>query len=147
MNGELRDWLQWALVAAGAGQMILCLASPAIPFALGWRDKLAVLPKLMRQIYWTYSCYVLGAHVCFAVLSLAAPHWLLAGDGLATAVAGFIALWWGARFGLHLTTFDTDEVPDGPWYRIAEWALGFLFGGLTVVYVAVVVFNLNGGLP
>jgi hypothetical protein len=136
--------LYWLLILAGAGQAILCLASPAIPVVLGWREKLAALPKLMRQVYWTYACYILGAHVCFAVLSLAAPRWLLQGDGLAAAVSGFIALWWGVRFALHLTSFDTAEVPEGGWYRAAEWGLGLLFGGLTTVYVLVLAFNLGG---
>ena len=138
------DVIYWLLILAGTGQAILCLASLAIPKALGWEGKLQALPKLMRQIYWTYACYILGAHVCFAVLSLAAPGWLLQADGLAAAVSGFIMLWWGARLLLHLTTFDTDEVPEGPWYRAAEWGLGLLFTGLTTVYVLVFIFNLRG---
>ena len=137
--------IYWLLIVAGVGQAILCLASPAIPAVLGWKGKLAVLPKLMRQVYWTYACYILGAHVCFAILSLAAPRWLMQGDGLAMVVTGFIALWWGARLALHLTTFDTEEVPEGGWYKAAEWGLGLLFTALTLVYVLAFIFNLGGG--
>ena len=145
MNWEMDQWLRWALVLAGAGQLLLCLASPAIPLVLGWREKVSVLPKLLRQIFWTYACYVLGAHVVFGVLSVFRPMWLLERTGMAMGVSGFIAAWWGVRLVLHWTTFDTEEVMSGPWTRVAEICLGLLFLGLTCVYVLVFIYNWGGG--
>lgn len=142
---NVREALEWVLVGAGIGQLLLCLASPAIPVVLGWRKSVAVLPKLLRQVFWTYACYVLGAHLAFGLLSVFGAGLLLAGDGMAAVVSGFIACWWGVRLILHWTTFDTTDVPAGRWTRVAELGLGLLFLVLTAVYVAVFLFNLKGG--
>jgi hypothetical protein len=145
MNWELKDWLVLVLVGAGIGQLILCLASPAIPVVLGWKKSVEVLPKLLRQVFWTYACYVLGAHLAFGLLSVFGARLLVAGDGMAAVVSGFIACWWGVRLILHWTTFDTADVPEGRWTRLAEFGLGFLFLVLTAVYLSVFIFNLRGG--
>lgn len=141
---EWKPVLLLLLVAAGVGQLVLCVASPAIPVVLGWRAQAAVLPKLLRQVFWTYACYILGAHVAFGLLSVAMPGHLLAGDRLALVVAGFITCWWAVRTVLHFTTFDTGEVAEGPWHRAAEVGLGFLFVALTAVYLLVWIYNLGG---
>jgi hypothetical protein len=144
MTWELHDWLVLILVAAGVGQLVLCAASPAIPVVLGWRAQVGVLPTLLRQVFWTYACYILGAHLAFGLLSVFGADLLLGGDGLAVVVSGFIACWWGARLILHWTTFDTAGVPDGNWTRLAELGLGALFLMLTLIYGAVFAFNLKG---
>ena len=133
----------WVLVVAGAGQLILCLASPAIPVVLGWREQVGVLPKLLRQVFWTYACYILGSHLVFGLLSALQPGLLLAGDRLATLVSAFIAAWWGVRLVLHLTTFDTGDVPPSRWTKLAEWMLGLLFFALTLTYGVVWIHNLG----
>lgn len=131
------------IVAAGAAQLVLCLASPFIPVVLGWPAQLRTLPKLLRQVFWTYAAYILGSHLVFAGLSLLAGRKLLDGSGWALGVSAFITVWWGARLALHLTGFDTSEVPSTGWHRVAERLLGLLFLSLTAGYGAVVLFNLG----
>lgn len=109
---------------------MLCLLSPAIPVVLGWKKDVAVLPKLLRQVFWTYACYVLGAHLVFALISIFGARLLLDGGGLALAWTGFMGVWWGVRLVLHWTTFDTSDVPEGPWTKLAEWGLGLLWFGM-----------------
>ncbi|HZO08698.1 MAG TPA: hypothetical protein VFC77_04930 [Myxococcota bacterium] len=127
------------LVLAGLGQLALALASLAIPRVLRWREETAKLRPLTRQVFWTYAAYIFSFHVAFGLLSALAPERLLDGTPLARTVAGFIAVYWGARLALQFFCFDRSERPPGAPAKLAEAALVSLFFGLTVVYAAVAV--------
>jgi hypothetical protein len=137
------DALLLLVLLSGVGQFVLCAASPFIPVILKWPAQLRALPKLLRQVFWTYAAYILSTHLIFAAVSIFAARWLLDGSVMATIMAGFIALWWGARLVIHLIGFETAEVPDEGWHLVAKRALGLLFMGLTTVYVLAVCFNLG----
>ena len=57
--------IETGVVLAGVGQLILVVASAVIPRCLDWKGPLAVLPLLMRQLFWTYAAYILGMHLFF----------------------------------------------------------------------------------
>lgn len=137
------EFLTLAVVLAGVGQLVLCAASPFIPFVLGWPAQLRALPTLLRQVFWTYAAYILGSHLVFAVVSVFAARSLLDGSVMATVLSGMIAVWWTARFVTHLIGFDTTEVPNEGWHLVAKRTLGVLFLALTGVYLAAVLFNLG----
>jgi hypothetical protein len=127
---------------AGLGQLALAAASTAIPFVLHWRTETAALRPLLRQLFWIYAGYILGFHVAFGLLSLLAPGWLLDGSGLAGAVSGFIATYWGVRLVLQFAYLDLSDAPSGPWFRAAEAALVSLFVFLSATYTCALVTNL-----
>lgn len=133
------------LMAAGLGQLALAAASLAIPRVLGWREDTARLKPLTRQIFWTYAAYIWSFHVCFGLLSLLAPEWLLARTPLAAAVCGFIAVYWGVRLVLQFTWIDRSGAPRGPRFVVAEVALVTLFASLVTVYGAALVSHLRAG--
>ena len=137
------DYLYWALILAGVGQFILCAASPFIPVVLKWPEQLKALPKLLRQVFWTYAIYVLCSHLIFAGVSVFAARWLLDGSVMATVMTSFIALWWTARFVIHLIGFETADIPNEGWHLAAKRALGLLFMGLTTAYLLAVLYNLR----
>ena len=124
------------LVAAGVGQLGLVVASLAIPRALGWREDLARLRPLTRQVFWTYAGYIWCTNLAFGLASALAPHWLLDRTPLAGAVCGFIATYWGARLVIQFAYFDRSDAPKGPLFAIAEAALVVLFLLLTLIYGA-----------
>jgi hypothetical protein len=134
--------IETAVRMAGIGQLLLAAASTAIPHVLRWRDETARLRPLLRQIFWIYAGYILSLHVAFGLLSALAPGWILDGSGLATAVTGFIATYWGARLALQFTVLDRSDAPSGPWFRVAEAALVLLFVALTATYAAGFMWNL-----
>jgi hypothetical protein len=135
--------LETAVRLAGLGQLALAAASTAIPRVLRWRQETAVLRPLLRQLFWIYAAYILGFHVAFGLLSSSRPAWLLDGSGLATAVSGFIGLYWGVRLVLQFTYVDRSDAPKGRWFRAAEVALVLLFVALSTVYGAAFVANLR----
>ena len=133
------------LMAAGLGQLALAAGSLAIPRMLGWREDTAKLRPLTRQIFWTYAGYIWSFHICFGLLSLLAPDWLLDRAPLAAAVCGFIAVYWGARLILQFTWIDRSQAPSGAIFVAAEVALVTLFASLVLIYGAAFVSHLRAG--
>ncbi len=122
------------LVGAGLAQLILVVASLAIPRLLEWKTDLAKLRPLTRQVFWTYAGYIWVTNLSFGVLSTMTPELLLDGSLLARFVCGFIAVYWGARVVIQFAYFDRSDVPKGLFFVVAEIALVTLFAGLTVIY-------------
>jgi hypothetical protein len=122
------------LIAAGVGQLILCVASLAIPRVLRWPQDLAGVRPLTRQVFWTYAGYIWATNLCFGLVSALAPGWLLDGTPLARSVCGFIATYWGARVAIQFLYFDRSDAPKGPAFVVAEVLLVGLFVCLTLVY-------------
>lgn len=137
--------LERLLIVAGVGQLALAAASLAIPRQLGWREETARLSPLTRKVFWLYAVYILSFHVCFGLLSLLAPGWLLDRSPLAAAVCGFIAVYWGARLAVQFVWFDREQMPKGLRYRLAEAGLVTLFIYLVLVYGAAFVDHLRAG--
>ena len=121
---------------AGLGQLGLVCASTVIPRLLHWKEEVAKLRRLTRNVVTTYAFYILGTNLAFGLLSTLKPEWLLDGSGLARAVAGFISLYWGVRLILQFTYYDRKDAPPGISFRLAEWVLAALFLFLTCVYGA-----------
>lgn len=145
----MREWLELGVKVGGWSLVALSLGSLAIPRVLGWRDKLAGLTPLMREMWWTYAAYVLGSHVFFAVLMLGFGRWLMGGSGPALAISTFMLLWWLVRLGLQWFGFDLREAQDTRAKRLAKHLLTLLFIGLVVVDAGLVAWNLGwrGGFP
>lgn len=135
--------IQIGLVVAGWSQAALCLGSLGIPKALGWREHLAGLPPLMREMWWTYSAYVWASHAFFAVLALGFDEWLMGGSGAALAMAGFMFLWWAVRLWLQFFGFDLSGVASSLGKRVAKQVLTLLFIGLTALNGLLVAWNLG----
>ena len=119
---------------AGLGQLGLVCVSPVIPRLLHWKEEVAKLRRLTRNVVTTYAFYVLGTNLAFGLLSTFKPEWLLDGSGLARAVAGFISLYWGVRLILQFTYYDRKDAPSGIGFQIAEGALVTLFFFWACVY-------------
>ena len=139
----MKELLQIGLLVGGWSLVALCVGSFWIPKALKWREKLAGLTPLMRELWWTYSIYVWGSHVFFAVLALVFGDWLMGGSGAATAMCTFMLLWWGVRLWLQFFGFDLSEVEGSRVNRVAKHILTLLFMGLVVLYAGLVCWNLG----
>jgi hypothetical protein len=117
------------IVVAGIGQMVLALGSLAIPGILKWKEDVAKLRPLTRQIFWTYASYILMANFSFGLLSVCLPGELLDGSPLAACVTGFIAFYWLTRLVFQFCYFDRTGMPKGKQYMAGEVLLvsGFVF--------------------
>ncbi len=86
---------------AGFSQLSILIASAVVPFRLNWQRDLQVLPRLHRQMYWTYGGYVVLSIVAFAIISIVNADELAAGGVLARSFCAYVAVFWGIRCGLQ----------------------------------------------
>jgi hypothetical protein len=147
----MKELLELGLWLGGGSLVALSIASFWIPKALGWREKLAGLTPLMRELWWTYSIYVWSSHVFFAVLALGFGDWLMSRTGAATAMSAFMLLWWSVRLWLQFFGFDLREVEGSAVNRVAKHLLTLLFIGLVALFGGLVAWNAgwipDGGMP
>jgi hypothetical protein len=134
----LPDLVYWA----GIGQLILIVASLAIPRVLRWSEDTAKLRPLTRQVFWTYAIYIWATNLSFGLVSLK-PEWLLDHSPLASCVTGFITIYWIGRVLIQFFYFDRSDAPSGVHIRLAEIGLVLLFFYLSLVYGNALLFNLG----
>jgi hypothetical protein len=138
-----RATVERLIIAAGLGQIALVAASLSIPRLLHWKEQVALLRPLTRQVFTTYAYYIVGTNLSFALISVLAPGWLLEGSGLGACVTGFIALYWGTRLVVQFFYYDRRDAPAGAIFRVAEAALVLLFLFLTSTYGLALAHNLR----
>lgn len=137
------DNIHLAIFLAGIGQLILVLASAVIPRCLGWKEPISKLPKLIRQLFWTYAGYILGMHLFFGVMSAFGTGLLLDGTPQAAILCALMMTWWGVRIALQFFCFDRKGIPQTRFNVLAEIMLVALFLYLTCVYAAGIYLNLT----
>ncbi len=140
----MKELLEIGLIIGGCSLGILSIASFWIPKILGWKEKLADLTPLMRELFWTYSFYVWSSHVLFTSLTLGFGDWLMGGTGAAIAMNGFMLFWWSVRLFLQFFGFDLGEIRPSRFNRIAKHLLTLLFTGLVVLFAGLLCWNLGG---
>ena len=118
---------------AGAAHLGILIASALTPVRLSWREELAVLSRLHRQMYWVYGGYVVLAIVAFAGISMLNAEEIAGGSGLARGFSFYVAVFWGVRVCLQLV-FDVKEHLTAWWLRAGYHLLTVLFLGFTALY-------------
>lgn len=127
MNAALMKELIWG---AGVVHVGIIAANIPLPRRLQVRERLANVPRFLRQIFyvhWTYIVIVLGlfATLCFGF----APD-LAGGSALGRFLSGFIAAFWLLRIVLQLFYYD-------PEVRRENRALDSLYLASLVALVAI----------
>jgi len=118
---------------AGAGKLAVLVASALVPFRLNWKRDLAPLPKLHRQMYWTYGGYVVLGIVALGVISLTCAEEMAAGTRLARFVCGYGLAFWGIRACLQ-AVFRAKPYLTAWWLTLGYHTLTLLFLVFTAVY-------------
>ena len=118
---------------SGAAQLSILIASSLVPFKLKFKQDLASLPTLHRQLYWTYGGYVVMGIVALGVISLTCADELATGSRLARAVCIYGLLFWGTRLGLQ-AVLDAKPHLTAWWLTAGYHTLTVLFLFNTAVY-------------
>lgn len=98
--------LEVHLRIAGALLLLLAAAHPFLPKQLGWKDDLAKLTLLNRQIFLVHVGFIVLILVLFGALALFFASDLVAPSRLATAVLAGLTLFWGLRLLTQQLIYD-----------------------------------------
>lgn len=134
--------LELVVRGAGVAHFAVVAASLYVPRALGWREDVAKLKPINRQIFYTYAGYILTINLLFGLIATFGAPWLVERTPLAACVTGFIAAYWGVRVLLQFVYYDRKSTPKGLKYTVGEAVFVTLFAVLTVVFSYVTWFNL-----
>lgn len=91
---------------AGALQMLLAVLHLGFPRRFRWREELAQLSLLNRQIFHVHTFFVCFVLMLFGALSAFAADSLLEPTRLARCVLGGIAAFWAVRLWCQLFVYD-----------------------------------------
>jgi hypothetical protein len=82
---------------AGVAMLLLVVLNLGLPRTLKWRQELAPLTLLNRQIFQVHASFICVILLMFAGLALLLTHALLEPTALARAVLGSVAAFWLLR--------------------------------------------------
>jgi hypothetical protein len=95
-----------ALWIAGLVQLAIALANLVLPKKLKYRENLALIAPIIRQIFVVHSGYIVGIVLLFAVVSFGFAPELASGRGLGRFLAASMAVFWTCRVPLQLFYYD-----------------------------------------
>lgn len=122
---------------AGALQLVIAFANFFAPAKLHYKENLAKVSLIVRQIFLVHSAFIVLVLTGFGVMCLLFPQDLCAG-GLGKFLVSFLALFWCLRVGLQFFYYDLAIKRENPW---GTFAFGFAFLYLASVFTTVTLFG------
>lgn len=95
-----------ALWIAGFVQLTIALANFVLPKKLGYRENLARVAPMIRQIFVVHCGYIVGIVLLFAVVTFGFTADLVSGHGLGRFLAASMAVFWICRVPLQLFYYE-----------------------------------------
>jgi len=124
------NWMVRAIWGAGVVQVGIMAANIPLPGRLRVRERLAGVPRFVRQIFYVHWIYIVIVLGLFAALCFGFAEELAGGSRLGRFLSGFMAAFWLLRIGLQVFYYD-------PEIRRENRGLDTMYLGALVVLVIV----------
>ncbi len=105
MTGALMKELIWG---AGAVHVGIMAANLPLPRRLRVRERLAGVPRFVRQIFYVHWVYIVIVLGLFAALCFGFAPQLAGASALGRFLSGFMAGFWLLRIGLQILYYDRE---------------------------------------
>ncbi len=126
--------LEAHLRLAGALLLLLAAVHPFFPKQLGWKDDLAKLTLLNRQIFLVHVGFIVLTLVLFGALALFFAGDLVVPSRLAAVVLAGLTLFWGLRLLTQQFIYDRSHWRGNRRNTILHILASLLWTYLTVVF-------------
>jgi hypothetical protein len=126
---------EWHLRVAGALQILLALLHLAFPKRFQWKEELARLSPLNRQIFIVHTFFICLVLVLIGTLSLLAANTLLEPSRLSRLVLGGITLFWALRLLCQFFVYDASLWRGQRFNTVMHGVFSLLWFYLTAVYL------------
>jgi hypothetical protein len=123
------------ILFAGVGQIGIVVANFLLPGILNYRENLAKVSPIIRQIFIGHAAYIVLVVLGFAAISLLFADELCGGSRLGTFFSGFLAFFWLSRVVVQLCYYDRSIKRQHPIGHIF-FTLVFLYLGITYLSAA-----------
>jgi hypothetical protein len=127
------------LYLAAAAQLGIALLNLFLVRVMNWREDLARMPLLVREVFVVHAWFISVMLGIFAALTIRfAPEIAVGAAEVFRWLAVCIAAFWGFRTVLQITYYSSSHWRGQPKRLLAHVALLTLYGGFTAVYLATV---------
>src|SRR5580692_2169449 len=114
MNAE---WMMRAIWGAGCVHVGIIAANIPLPSKLRVRERLAGVPRFVRQIFYVHWLYIVIVLGMFAALCFGFARELAGATAMGRFLSAFMAAFWLLRIGLQVFYYDREirrqnRVPD-----------------------------------
>jgi hypothetical protein len=123
-------WMIRAIWGAGAVHVGIMAANVPLPGRLRVRERLAGVPRFVRQIFYVHWVYIVIVLGLFAALCFGFAPELAGASGLGRFLSGFMAGFWLLRIALQIFYYDRE-------IRRENRGLDRLYVGSLIVLVVV----------
>ena len=134
----------WVIIAGGVGQIFTALVYPYIRHKVfDWYTDVKKLKPLNQEIAKTYGRYIVGLNFSFGLIAILFPADLKNQTNLAIAITGLIAAYWIGKVATQFAYYPMYEIPKKVIFRIGGIGMNLLFVSFAVIYLLLVIHNLD----
>jgi len=108
MWGMNSDWMMRAIWGAGVVHVGIMVANVPLPRRLRVRERLAGVPRFVRQIFYVHWVYIVIVLGMFAALCFGFARELAGASALGRFLSGFMAGFWLLRLVLQISYYDRE---------------------------------------
>jgi hypothetical protein len=119
---------------AGGVHLAIAVSNFGVPGILHYRENLAKLSPIVRQVFVVHSIYTVLVLLAFSALCIFFAPELASGAPLDRFLSGFLALFWLLRVGLQFGYYDRGVRSK---YRVGDVAYTLAISCLGVVFAVV----------
>ena len=125
-------WMTRVIWGAGAVQLCIIAANAPLPARLRVRERLALVPLFVHQIFYVHWVYIVIVLGMFAALCFRFGRELAGATSMGRFLSGFMAAFWLLRIALQILYYDREirrenRVLDAL-YLVALFLLVIVFG-------------------
>lgn len=131
------------LQLAGVLHLGIFCAGMLMPYAVGMRKQVAVLPPFLRRLFWVYYVFIAFCLVNFGALTFFGAQTLAEGGLLARVICIFLTIFWTMRLLVAAFVLDVRPYLTNAFWRMGYAATNIAFGCLPIVY-AIAALNAGG---
>lgn len=124
-----------ALYLAAGGQIFIACLGPMIPRLLNWREAIANMPLLVREVFWVHTFFIGLTCAIFGVIT-----WRFAADIAAPAhemirwFAFCVGLFWSIRSVMQWTVYSASHWRGNARLTVIHWTLFLGYGAFAAAY-------------
>jgi hypothetical protein len=134
----MKPTLLLAIQLAGALHLLVAGANFVLPGILGYRENLARVTPIIREIFLVHALYIVLVLVGFGLLCLCFPADLAGASRLGKFLCGFLAIFWSLRVVIQFGFYDRATKKDHPFGNFLFSAIFLYFAG---VFIAATFFG------
>jgi hypothetical protein len=133
----MKEILKVCLILAATGQFCVAVLNLSLVRIMGWKEDLARVSLLVRQVFHIHVMFISLTLVIFAAVTLAFANEMSMGAGLIYRwVACSIGTFWAVRTVLQVTYYSSSHWRGIPSRTAVHFILLIVYAAFAVVYFA-----------